>query len=253
MLATRVEIIPADGIVDVINGALPVGSTVSITCLPHHGVEPTVRTAIKLSELGFVAVPHIAAKCVESREQLAGILGDCTSAGIKEVFAIGGDAPRTAGVYSTGVELLRDIAELSGGSMSVGVAGYPEGHPSINGAQLLDALHEKQPLASKIVTQMCFSAGTIHDYVALLRREGVNLPVHAGVAGAVPKTKLISLATRIGVGTSLKFLSRKGPLARRLLLGEKYAPDSLIQELAARPGIDGIQLYSFNSLEALPQ
>ncbi|MEC3854315.1 methylenetetrahydrofolate reductase [Paenarthrobacter ureafaciens] len=253
MLATRFEIIPTEGIVDVVNSALPIGSMVSITCLPHHGVESTVRTAIKLSELGFVAVPHIAAKCVENRGQLSGILGDCAAAGITEVFAIGGDAPRAAGVYSTGVELVRDIAELSGGSMSVGVAGYPEGHPNINGLQLMDALLEKQEFAGKIVTQMCFSAETIHTYVALLRKEGVHLPVYAGVAGAVPKAKLISLASRIGVGTSLKFLSRKGPLARKLILGERYAPEALIQELAARPGVEGIQLYTFNSLEALPQ
>ncbi|MEV7607788.1 methylenetetrahydrofolate reductase [Paenarthrobacter sp. NPDC089322] len=253
MLPTRVEIIPTSGIVDAISRVLPANATVSITCLPHHGVEPTVRTALKLSELGFTAIPHIAAKCVDGREQLSAILRDCESAGISEVFAIGGDAAHAAGPYTTGLELLRDIADITGGTMSVGVAGYPEGHPNISGLQLVDALLEKQELANRVITQMCFSADAIHDYAALLRREGVNLPVIAGVAGAVPKAKLISLATKIGVGTSVKFLSRKGPLARRLLMGERYTPDALIHELAARPGIAGIQLYTFNSVEALPE
>jgi methylenetetrahydrofolate reductase (NADPH) len=118
---------------------------------------------------------------------------------------------------------------------------------------VLDALLAKQHLASHVVTQMCFSAGKILDYVALLRREGVELPVWAGVAGAVPRTRLLSLGAQIGVGSSLKFLSRKGPLARKLLSGDRYSPDSLISGLESRPAtIAGIHLYSFNSLDALP-
>ena len=251
MLPLRVEIIPSEGIVDVVSKALPTSAAISITCLPKHGVGATLRVAVQLRELGYTVVPHLAAKALESRAELSAILGDCSASGITEVFAIGGDG-QPSGSYSTGGELLRDIAQITSGAMSVGVAGYPEGHPDITSPHLVDALLEKQEHASKIVTQMCFSADKIHDYMAMLRREGVLLPVWAGVAGAVPKVKLVSLATKIGVGSSLKFLSRKGPLARRLLIGERYTPDTLIDELSARAAIEGIQLYSFNSLEALP-
>ncbi|MFP3599754.1 methylenetetrahydrofolate reductase, partial [Chryseobacterium sp. SIMBA_029] len=92
-----------------------------------------------------------------------------------------GDAPHPAGPYSTGIELVRDIADITGGKMAVGVAGYPEGHPNINGLQLLEALAAKQEYATRVVTQMCFSANAIHNYAALLRRQGVHLPVWAGV------------------------------------------------------------------------
>ena len=251
MLPVRVEIIPSEGIVDVVSKALPTSTAISITCLPKHGVGATLRAAVQLRELGYTVVPHLAARALESRAELSAILGDCSASGITEVFAIGGDG-QPSGSYSTGGELLRDIAQITSGAMSVGVAGYPEGHPDITSPHLVDALLEKQEHASKIVTQMCFSADKIHDYMAMLRREGVLLPVWAGVAGAVPKVKLVSLATKIGVGSSLKFLSRKGPLARRLLIGERYTPDTLIDELSARAAIEGIQLYSFNSLEALP-
>jgi methylenetetrahydrofolate reductase (NADPH) len=145
---------------------------------------------------------------------------------------------------------LADIAEYSGGSITAGIAGYPEGHPSMSGLDLLDALLAKQHLATHVVTQMCFSAPTILDYAALLRREGVELPVWAGVAGAVPRTKLLALAAQIGVGTSLKFLSNKGTLARKLLGGDKYSPEGLVSEIMAHPdGISGIHLYSFNRLD----
>jgi methylenetetrahydrofolate reductase (NADPH) len=117
---------------------------------------------------------------------------------------------------------------------------------------LVDALVAKQHLATSGVTQMCFSAPKIFDFAALLRREGVDLPVWAGVAGSVPRTKLVNLAAQIGVGSSLKFLSRKGPLARKLLSGDRYSPDSLVAALQSWPGLAGIHLYSFNNLDAVP-
>ncbi|AXJ09078.1 methylenetetrahydrofolate reductase [Arthrobacter sp. PM3] len=249
-LPTRLEIIPTDGIVPGIQASLPAGSTLTVTCLPHHGVKPTMQTAVQLRRLGYDVVPHLAARSLEDRAQLAGILRDCEDSGITDVFAIGGDAAHAAGPYDTGARLMEDIADLSGGQIAIGVAGYPEGHPRRNPLHMLDALLEKQHLATHVVTQMCFSAARISCYVELLRREGVALPVWAGVAGQVPRTRLISLATKIGVGPSLRFISRKGPLARRLLNGGNYSPEGLVSELsAAAPALAGIHLYTFNSLE----
>lgn len=249
-LPTRLEIVPTDGIVARVQSSLPPGSALTVTCLPHHGVNPTMRAAVQLRLLGYDVVPHLAARSLESRTQLAGILKDCGAAGINEVFAVGGDAAQAAGPYLSSARLLEDIAQLSGGSVAVGVAGYPEGHPQQSQLRMLDALLEKQHLATSVVTQMCFSAARISWYVELLRREGVALPVWAGVAGSVPRTKLISLATKIGVGPSLRFISRKGPLARRLMDGGNYSPQRLVSELSAvQPSLAGVHLYTFNNLE----
>lgn len=249
-LPTRLEIVPTDGIVARVQSSLPPGSALTVTCLPHHGVNPTMRAAVQLRLLGYDVVPHLAARSLESRTQLAGILKDCGAAGINEVFAVGGDTAQAAGPYLSSARLLEDIAQLSGGSVAVGVAGYPEGHPQQSQLRMLDALLEKQHLATSVVTQMCFSAARISWYVELLRREGVALPVWAGVAGSVPRTKLISLATKIGVGPSLRFISRKGPLARRLMDGGNYSPQRLVSELSAvQPSLAGVHLYTFNNLE----
>lgn len=252
-LPLRLEIIPTDSILPKVQAQVPAGSTLTVTCLPHHGVGTTVRASVQLAQLGYKVIPHLAARSIESRVQLAGMLRDCEAAGITEVFAIGGDAPEAAGPYGTGSRLMEDIADLTGGTMAIGVAGYPEGHPKHNELTMLDALLEKQHLASNVVTQMCFSAPRIGWYAELLRREGVDLPIWAGVAGAVPRAKLVSLATKIGVGPSLKFLSRKGPLARRLLNAGSYSSRSLVSELAAmEPALAGIHLYTFNNVETQP-
>lgn len=250
MFPTRIEIIPSPGIVEKVQAAVPLSTTLTVTCLPHHGIARTMEASVRLSVLGYNVVPHLAARGLEHRAQLSGILRDCRAAGITEVFAIGGDGPLGAGPYQSSLPLLADIADYSGGSIAAGIAGYPEGHPSVSGLDLLDALLAKQHLATHVVTQMCFSTPTILDYAALLRREGVELPVWAGVAGAVPLTKLLRLATQIGVGTSLKFLSNKGTLARKLLGGDKYSPEGLVSELTAHPDrVAGIHLYSFNRLD----
>lgn len=253
MFPTRLEIIPSEGIVEKIQAAVPLTTTLTITCLPHHSIERTMRAAVQLSVLGYSVIPHLAARSLHDRTELTGILRACNDAGIDEVFVIGGDRKQPAGPYDSALPVLQDIAQYSGGLMRAGIAGYPEGHPLVDSVDLLDTLLAKQHLASYIVTQMCFSAPAILDYAALLRREGVQLPVWAGVAGSVPRTKLVSLAAQIGVGSSLKFLSRKGPLARKLLSGDRYSPQSLVSGLENRPGnIAGIHLYSFNSLGSVP-
>lgn len=252
MFPLRIEIAPSADIVEQVQAHVPRSTALTMACLPHHGVTQTIKAAVELSMLGYSVAPHLAARSLESRSELTGILRNCDAAGIEEVLAIGGDRKEAAGPYQSALPLLEDVAEYTGGLMRAGVAGYPEGHPSVAPLDLLDALLAKQHLATHVVTRMCFSAPKILDYAALLRREGVDLPVWAGVAGPVPRAQLVNLAAQVGVGTSLKFLSRKGPLARRLLSGDRYSPQTLVAGLESRPGIAGIHLYSFNNLDAIP-
>ncbi len=136
--------------------------------------------------------------------------------------------------------MLEDIAQYTGGMMRAGVAGYPEGHPSVAALDLIDALQEKQHLASHVVTQMCFDAPEnprLRGAPAPRRRKPARLGGGGGVRARGPSWS--HLATQIGVGSSLKFLSRKGPLARKLLSGDRYSPNALVAGLESQPGIAG--------------
>lgn len=252
-LPVRLEIVPTEDILPAVATRVPEGTALSVTCLPRHGVHATTEASLRLAGLGYRVVPHLAARGIADRARLARALRAFETAGITEVFAIGGDAPQPAGPYANALALMEDVAELTGGRIAIGVAGYPEGHPSLGPVEVLDALLEKQHLASSLVTQMCFSASAIGDYVSLLRTEGVELPVWAGVTGPVGRARLISLATRIGVGPSLKFITRKGPLARRILRADAYSSEALVRDLSApRRGLAGIHLFTFNNLD-LPE
>lgn len=124
---------------------------------------------------------------------------------------ISGDTEHPAGPYTSAFTLMREIAEMTSGTMSLAIAGYPEPHPHTSAAQHLATLLEKQALASSLVTQMCFSSQSILKYVSRIRHEGIHLPVIAGIPGHIETTRLLSLAAKIGVGPSLRFISRKGP------------------------------------------
>ena len=247
-LPIRMQVRPTEDLAALVQAHVPAGTALTVTCLPRQGVGPTIRTAIELAYLGFEVVPHLAARSIESRGQLAGVVRNCHDAGITEVFAVGGDAGEPAGPYDSSLPLLADLAELSGGTIRAGVAGYPEAHPGHSELHMLDALLEKQHLASSVVTQLCFSAQRIQWYAETLRREGVRLPVWAGVPGAVPRAQLIRAALKIGVGPSLKFLNRRGPLGRRLLKDGLYSPQAIMAELEGGGAVEGVHLYTFNNL-----
>ena len=67
------EVIPLKGTVEAVK-ALPPGSTVSVTASPAKGMQATVDLARLLQEAGFRAVPHISARLVEGRKDLASII-----------------------------------------------------------------------------------------------------------------------------------------------------------------------------------
>ncbi|MBG6179214.1 methylenetetrahydrofolate reductase [Arthrobacter sp. CAN_A1] len=253
----RVEIIPGAGIVAALQQHLPAPAVVTITCLPHHGAEETIDLAVRLADLGYQAVPHLAARSLTSRGQLAGFLSRLGAAGVTDIFAIAGDDSSAAGPYAWSGALMEDISSVGAGSFALGTAAYPEGRPGASAAELTDLLLAKQDLCSWAVTQLCFSGPVLDAYVTGLRAAGVTLPVWAGVPGTVRRTKLISLAARIGVGPSLKFAQRSltgaggGSLVRSVLAPSSYDPDPLIRSVLDSERFAGIHVYSFNDLEPL--
>ena len=78
--------------------------------------------------------------------------------------------------------------------MEVGVAAYPEEHPFIHDAELLEARHDKQPYTSYMVTQMCFDAEVILRWIADIRAKGIRLPVYIGIPGDVDAARLLRIA-----------------------------------------------------------
>lgn len=252
--AARIEVVPAADIVDRVARSVPRGSTLTVTCLPSHGPERAVATAVALVAHGYPAIPHLAARSVASRMQLRALVGRCRDAGIDEYVVVGGDRHEPAGPYAWASSLMQDVLDLAGPAVRIGVGGYPEAHPGHRREELAKAIRLKQELgATSIVTQLCFDASAFAGWMDELAADGIHLPVSVGVPGVVRRSRLIQMSTRIGVAGAVGFVRGNRRSLVRLLAHRQFRPDRLIASLFAadgpgRPRIEGLHLYSFNEV-----
>lgn len=246
---SRVEIVPGGDVAARLQRHLAPPATVAVTCLPHHGAAKTVELSVELAGLGYRAIPHLAARSIGSRQQLAEFASRLADAGVRDIFVIAGDAREAEGPYAWSLPLMEDIAEIGG--FETGFAAYPEGHPTVPEPELTELLLKKQQLGGWAVTQMCFSGEVLGDYLTRLRSDGVTVPVWAGVPGRVRRTRLVSLAGRIGVGPSLKFARRSGTLLRTMLAPSSYDPSRLVRSIEQTNAFAGMHIYSFNDFRGI--
>jgi methylenetetrahydrofolate reductase (NADPH) len=248
------EVIPARGIREKL-ASLSQGDWVAITCSPTKGIEATLELTRELCGRHLRLIPHIAARMVRDRGHLIDILAQLDEMQIHSIFVPGGDREQPVGAYSSALELLRDMADIGHRIPDVGVTAYPEGHPIIDQQVLTAALLAKQEVATYFVTQMCFDAKLILDWLASMRDMGLTLQAWLGLPGVAERSKLLSTSLRIGVGDSARFIMKQPKLAAQLMAQKVYRPDELLMDLAPRLDdpvlhIDGFHLYSFNQVDS---
>lgn len=235
--------------------ALPRGATVSVTASPGKGIEATVELTIELERAGLRAIPHLSARMIRDRAHLATLLTQLQDEGIDRAFVVGGDADEP-GEFLDGLSLLRAMADLGKLPRELGCPCYPQGHPDIPEAILLQALREKAPSVQYMTTQLCFDPRAIASFITARRAEGITLPVKLGIPGVAEIPKLLSISARIGVKDASKFVLKNARFVGQLLRsGGTYRPTQLLRQLApvlADPAADvlGLHVYTFNNVAA---
>ena len=157
-----------------------------------------------------IHVPTVAhLTCVGStRTELIEILGKYRSAGIKSILALRGDptgGPRapwtpTEGGLSHADELVTLAAEFGG--FTIGVAAFPDGHPSSNGdidkdVQVL--LEKEKRGATFATTQFFFDVTKWKTLVDKLAAKGSTLPIIPGILPVTNVKQLNRMAELSGV------------------------------------------------------
>ncbi len=231
---------------------LPEGARVSVTASPAKGMQATIDLAVELAKRGFEAVPHISARLTRDHAELESILDQIDRAGIERAFVVGGDAD-PPGEFFDGLSILQAMDAI-GHNLTIGIPGYPEGHHFISDEAIDQALIDKQPFASSVTTQMCFTPQEIADWISHQRAAGVMLPVGIGIPGVAELRKLIAISARIGVGDSMKFLSKNTSLVGKLVRPGGYAPDDLLIGLSnvladEYANVHDLHCYTFNQVE----
>ncbi|MCM0618559.1 methylenetetrahydrofolate reductase [Paenarthrobacter sp. TYUT067] len=246
------EVMPFKGTEDTVLEHVPTEVPITITVTEAKGIDATIDLATRLSRRGYNVNPHLPARQIRDRAELAEITARLQEASVERVFVLGGDAAEPAGEFTDALELLRAFGEM-GKPFDIGITGYPEGHAKIADADLWAALEAKAPFASRIVTQMCFSADTILRWAQEVASRGVNVPIIVGVPGPVSRQKLIRISAGIGLGQSARFLQKQRGLLGKFFSPEGFSPNQLVGGLSdslpsSKANIQGLRLFTFNDV-----
>ncbi|MGB5952732.1 MAG: methylenetetrahydrofolate reductase [Ornithinimicrobium sp.] len=252
--SARFEVLPTPSIEQKVLHGLPAGSTVTVTASPSQGIEGTVALTERLAGHGFDAVPHLAARMISGRSELQEILDRLEAAGVHTIFVPGGDQDPPAGDYANALDMLQDLTAI-GTSLRVGITGYPETHPTISDDLTVQSMWDKRKHASHVVSNMTFDPSLVESWVKRMRSRGLELPILLGLPGPIDRAKLLTMATKIGVGDSTRFLAKhKGTMARLAapggFTGERFLESCAGTVSGASARVAGIHLYTFNQVEA---
>jgi len=250
----RYEVIPLEDTEEQVLEHIPKEAKLTVTASPQKGMEGTLRLAEEVAGQGYHVAPHLSARLIEDSARVEEILQRLHEACIRDAFVVAGDAKEPTGEFTGAPELLESMSKIGHELEEIGISGYPEGHPILKDETLRQAMYEKRPYATYIVSQICFDPETTSAWIRGVRERGVELPIYIGIPGAVSKRKLMQISSSIGVGGSADFLKKHGNWFVRLLLPGGYSPDDLVKELGPYLGdpdcrVEGFHIYTFNEVE----
>jgi methylenetetrahydrofolate reductase (NADPH) len=104
-----------------------------------------------------------------------------------------------------------------------------------------------------VVSNLTFDPRVLSAWVRRMRARGVTMPLLLGVPGPVDRAKLLTMATKIGVGDSTRFLAKhKGTFARLAAPGG-FTGERFLAKCApalGEPGalVEGLHVFTFNQV-----
>jgi methylenetetrahydrofolate reductase (NADPH) len=164
--------------------------------------EGTLGTVLAIQKDGFEAAPHLT--CVGStRENLAAILQEYKSHGIRHIVALRGDLP--SGVLEPGElryanELIEFIRKETGDWFHIEAACYPEMHPQAKSPQddLLAFKRKVDAGANAGITQYFYNADAYFRFVDEAQALGIKAPIVPGIMPIASFTQLARFSDACG-------------------------------------------------------
>ncbi|MEM1366307.1 MAG: methylenetetrahydrofolate reductase [Pseudomonadota bacterium] len=233
-LPASIEISPKQALEsETLPGLFAPGARVYITDVGTHDTDAMTAGVRRVTDLGYSAVPHIAARRLLTASDFETKLARYSQeGGALDCLLIGGSPDSQVGDVSSTMEALETGAVDRNGIKHVGIAGHPEGSPDFDARTEREALSAKQMFADRsdaefrIVTQFGFDAPGFIRWADALPAQGIDLPVHLGVAGPAKLPTLIKFAAMCGVGNSLQFLRKNA--SKLTALATTHSPEGVV-------------------------
>lgn len=195
--------------------------------------------------------------CVGSTEsQLADVLSEAQSRGIRNILALRGDPPggqgdfvKTEGGFEFSHELVRFIRQRGG--FSIGTAGFPEGHIACKEGREVDWQRLKNKIdagADFVLTQLFFDNEDFFRFRDYLGALGNKVSIVPGIIPILSGSQIKKFTSLCGARIPDKLmreLDRLGDNDEAVVeFGVQYATEQC-QELL-RAGVPGLHFYSLN-------
>lgn len=234
-----------------------------VSCTYGAGGSTSKRTVEWCQEIqsgtGIAATAHFT--CVGStRAELVEWLQFAWKAGIRNIMALRGDAPAGQAEFKPvdgGLQYANELVALIREhfpTMGIGVAGYPEKHPSAPSfdVDFQNLVRKIKTGADAVFTQLFFDNANFFRFRDLLSRERLGVPVIPGIMPITEFARIQRITAMCGAVIPTALAARlevaKEDKNAQYEIGVQYAI-SQCRELIDQ-GVPGIHLYCLNKSHA---
>ena len=237
-----IEVMPRTAAkIESFNDLLPKNTRIYIAHIEGVPIQEMISTAKRIQSEGFAVIPHFPARIIENKVILEDwIKAYQEEANIDQALILAGGVDKPHGIFENSMQLVETELFNKYNFKNLYFAGHPEGNKDIDpdGTEknVTDALVWKQKLNERtdinlaLTTQFCFDSKPVIKWANELNKNGINIPIHIGVAGPAKLQTLIKFSIACGVGASLKVLHKRAKDIKKLLL--PFEPNEFLETLA---------------------
>ena len=237
-----IEVIPRSAAkIESFAEVLPKNTRVYLAHIQNEDIGAMVATAKRLNDEGFTVMPHIPARMIKNETMLNDWISMYQNeAGVDEALLIAGGSSKPMGSLDSSIQLIETGLFDKAGFKRLHIAGHPEGSLDIDPdggvTNVSNALSWKQEFSKRtdasmgIATQFCFDSGVVKKWADSIKENGIDIPIHIGIAGPAKLQTLLKFSIECGIGASIKVLTKRAKDITKLLL--PYKPTQILNELA---------------------
>ena len=237
-----IEVIPRSAAkIESFADVLPKNTRVYIAHIQKEEIAAMVATAKRLKDEGFTVMPHIPARMIQNKAVLSDWISMYQNeAGVDEALLLAGGPGTPMGEFDSSMQLIESGLFDKANFKRLHIAGHPEGSKDIDPdggiKNVSEALSWKQEFSQKtdasmaIATQFCFDADVVKKWADSIKANGIDIPIHIGIAGPAKLQTLLKFSIECGIGASIKVLTKRAKDITKLLL--PYKPTQILNELA---------------------
>ena len=220
---------------------IPKGTLIYIAHIEGTPIEEMIETAKKINDQGYSPMPHFPARIIKNEQVLQDWISQYKNeANVENALLIAGGSNKPYGDFDSSVQLIESELFDVAGFKNLHIAGHPEGNKDIDNdgttRNIDKALSWKNEFSKRtdatmaITTQFCFDSETVINWANNIKNNGIDLPIHIGIAGPAKLQTLLKYSLECGVGASIKILQKRAMDLTKLLL--PYKPTQILSELA---------------------